>query len=222
MRLFHFQQYSSPFWEGANCVDNPKYCKEKKKNLTHSLSAHIKEWIIAGYLLNLPILYMKKVIVFPLLFALFGFGHPFYLSVTDLKFNAKENALQGYVKIFTNDLEDALRKKNGKAVDLINPKDSVMLKKILQSYLQEHLSISVNNKIWNYELMGFENEEGALWLYIQMKNCPFPSAITINNSILYDFLKDQSNIVHIEVHGEKKSLKVNYPETLLKFEFLPK
>lgn len=149
----------------------------------------------------------------------FSAPHPFYLSVTDLKYNEKEKALQGTVKIFVNDLEDALSKIHPKRVDLINPRDTAQVTKILNDYLQTRLTMSVNNKPLPYKLLGFEHEGEAIWLYLEAGNSPVPKRIDVSNSILCDFLKDQSNIVHVEVKGEKKSLKANCPDKEMVFEF---
>jgi len=150
---------------------------------------------------------------------LMGLKHPFYLSVTDLKYNEREATLQGSVKIFVNDLEDALTKINKKPVDLIHPKDAAATNKMLFGYLETHLEISLNSKKYEYYFIGFEREQEAVWLYIEIKKCPLPKKVEIKNSILYDFLKEQSNIVHMEVRGEKKSSKVNCPEKVMSFGF---
>jgi hypothetical protein len=162
---------------------------------------------------------MKQLLLsFCLLFC-FSFKHPFYLSVTDLKYNEKEKSIQDSVKIFTNDLEGALKKKLGRTVDLINIKDKGEVSRIMKDYLNEHLRIFPDGEPKNYELIGFEKEEEATWFYIELKNCSRPKTIKIENSVLYDFIKEQMNIVHIELNGEKKSYKVNYPEKEIRFEF---
>lgn len=162
---------------------------------------------------------MRRILIFGLIILFTAFKHPFYLSVTELKYNEKEKALQGSVKLFTNDLEDALKKIHQQTVDLINPKDTLHTKKLLAAYLKKRLSIQVNGEPKSYDLIGFEREQDAIWLYIELKNCPAPKKIDIENSLLYDFIKEQMNIVHFEVGGEKKSLKVNYPEKMLSFNF---
>lgn len=163
---------------------------------------------------------MKKIFSFTcLLILLFSFKHPFYLSVTDLKYNVGEKALQGNVKIFTNDLEGALKKIHGQTVDLINPKDTLKTKKILEDYLKKRLSLTINGQSKTYDVLGFENEQEAIWLYIEIKNCPLPKKIEVDNTLLYDYIKDQTNIIHLEVKAQKKSLKVGNPERLAVFEF---
>lgn len=161
---------------------------------------------------------MKTLILAAILFFCTALKHPFYLSVTDLKYNEKERSLQGSVKIFTNDLEGALKKKHNRTVDLINIKDSLATRKILSDYLKEHLTISPDGNPKDYLMLGFEREEEATWIYIEIKNCSKPKTLHFENSILYDHIKEQTNIIHVEVGEEKKSYKVVYPESVLKFE----
>lgn len=163
---------------------------------------------------------MKKSICLGFLLILFfSFKHPFYLSVTDLKYNPAAKALQGSVKIFTNDLETALKKVHGKTVDLINPKDTVATQKLLDDYLKKNLRFKINGQQKTYTLLGFENEQEAIWLYIELKNCPLPKKIEVETTLLYDHIKDQNNIIHLEVNGQKKSFKVSNPDKFSVFEF---
>jgi hypothetical protein len=78
---------------------------------------------------------MRIIIILLSLFFLTAFRHPFYLSVTDLKYSNKDRALQGSVKLFVNDLEAALKKINNQTVDLIHVKDTIQIKKLLHNYL---------------------------------------------------------------------------------------
>jgi hypothetical protein len=162
---------------------------------------------------------MKKFLFFSVVFFLFSFRHPFYLSVTDLKYNPREKALQGSVKLFINDLEGALKKIHGRTIDLVNPKDTLVTKKLLRDYLTGHLSFQVNGASLTYEMIGFEREQEALWLYIELKHCAPPKHIKVTNRLLYDAIKEQMNIVRLEVGAKEKSLKVTYPEKLMEFDF---
>jgi hypothetical protein len=162
---------------------------------------------------------MKKILILPFLLILMSAKHPFYLSVTELKYNAKEKLIEGSVKLFTNDLEDALRKIHKHSIDLINPKDSVKTKAILEEYIAKRLLITTDGKARNYECIGFEREQEAIWVYLEIKNCPEPKRLTIENSLLYDYIKEQTNIVHVEMKGEKKSLKLSCPEKIVNFDF---
>lgn len=162
---------------------------------------------------------MKKFIPLLALFFLCAFKHPFYLGLCELKYNEAEHTLQGSVKLFVNDMEDALTKLNGKKVDLINIKDSVATNVLVKTYLHQRLSFMVNDKKVSYHFIGFEKEEEAIWVYIEVLNCPKPKSIKVSNTLLYDFIKEQMNIVQVELANDKKSSKLVNPDKEVLFEF---
>ncbi|MEP7259341.1 MAG: DUF6702 family protein, partial [Flavitalea sp.] len=67
--------------------------------------------------------------------------------------------------------------------------------------------------------LGFERENEAAWSYLEAAHAPTPKTIEITNSILYDSFDQQINLVHVTVKGERKSAKLQYPESSLKFTF---
>lgn len=162
---------------------------------------------------------MKRILFYGLLLSAFSFRHPLYLGVLEIKYNTQDKSLQGAVKLFTNDLEDALNKINGKTTDLINPKDTSATEKLLMGYLSKRLAFTVNGQMRSYHFVGFEREEEAVWMYIEIKNCQQPKKLSIENTLLYDFLKEQSNIIHVEIQSLKKSLKLDNPQRQAVFEF---
>lgn len=161
---------------------------------------------------------LNSILIFSLLFC-FAFKHPFYLGVTDLKYNAKDKAIQGYVKLFTNDFENALKKIYKQPVDLINTKDTAATKKIIADYIAKHFLLKVNGQLKTFSVIGFEKEEDAIFSFIEFKNCTTPKTIEIETTFLYDYLKEQMNIVHFELSGTKKSVKVNNPDKKITFNF---
>lgn len=127
--------------------------------------------------------------------------------------------MQGAVKLFTNDLEDALKKTSRQPVDLINGKDKEALNKLLAEYIRKRLVLKLDGQQKEFSFIGFEREEEAIWAYIEYENCAPPKKIAVENSLLYDYLSGQSNIVSFELNGKKQSSKVTNPEKQLSFEF---
>jgi hypothetical protein len=161
---------------------------------------------------------MKRILFFCLAFACFSF-HPFYLSVTDLNYNAPEKALQGTVKIFVNDFEGALKKFSGKPVDLIHPKDSMQTRKLIGTYLSKKLSVTVNGTPKTVEVIGFEHESENIWVYIEVPGCGNPRTIGVENTLLFEYLKEQINIVQLEINGHRKSSRLVNPQSHADFTF---
>jgi len=164
---------------------------------------------------------LLKTLLFILIFFSFTASHPFYLSVTELKYDSKEKTLQASVKLFINDFEEALKKIYKKPVDLINysKNDKEGINDLIKDYIQNHLSVSVNSKKQTFNLLGFEREAEAIWVYLEAKNCPSPKKVDVQTTLLYDFIKTQINIVSCGVNSISKSSKVTNPEKKISFQF---
>ena len=63
--------------------------------------------------------------------------HPFYVSLTDIRYNPDHNRLEMAQRIFWDDLEAALSQQYKKKVDFLNPDDPQELEKFIESYLLE-------------------------------------------------------------------------------------
>ena len=59
----------------------------------------------------------------------------------------------------------------------------------------------------------------VIWVYLESKKVNQPKTIKINTTLLYDFLPQQTNIVHAEINGIKKSSKVLNPDSKIEFNF---
>jgi len=145
--------------------------------------------------------------------------HPFYISVTEINHNAAEKTLEISCKMFTEDLENVLNKTANPKIDISNPKSKDQITKLLNQYVSMHLQIRVNDQPVKLELLGFEEEREAIWSYLQVNNIPSVKKIEINDSLLYDSFADQINLVHVTVSGNRKSSRVNNPESMVRFEF---
>jgi hypothetical protein len=143
--------------------------------------------------------------------------HPFFLSVTDMKYNEKNKSMEIACKMFTNDLEDALKRTTKKTVDLINSKDKTETQKLISDYITKRLTVSINGKIKTLKCIGYEKEDDVIWTYMEIEKCEKPKQLVIQNGLLYDFLKEQVNLVSFEIDGNKRSSKVSNPEKEIKF-----
>lgn len=145
--------------------------------------------------------------------------HPFFVGVTEIQHNAKDQTLEISVKLFADDFEKALSKSNQVTVDLVNAKDPVKANKMVATYLQQHLLLKVNGKPVQFDFVGYEKEREAVWSFVQVNNIATVSKLEITNSLLYDAYEQQINIMHVTVNGERKSTKLSYPDQQASFSF---
>lgn len=144
--------------------------------------------------------------------------HPYYLSVTELKYNAAEKTMAVSCKMFTNDLEEAIKRSSGKSTDLLNPKDKKEVDRELTEYICKRLLLTIDGKACSLKYLGYEKEEDCIWTYLEIEKITKPKDLKIQNSLLYDYLKEQINIVHVEVGTFKESSKVSNPDSKIEFK----
>ena len=77
----------------------------------------------------------------------------------------------------------------------------------------------VDGKPVKLTYIGYETEKESAHCYFQVDHIATVKKIEISNSILYDFIDSETNIMHVTVNGTRKSGKVSYPEKDAVFQF---
>ena len=145
--------------------------------------------------------------------------HPYYVSVTEIKHNGKEQSLEISCRVFSDDLESALNKLGRGKVDILNPKNFAQINPLIAEYIPQHLKISINGKPVSILFLGYELESEATWCYFEVKGVRSVKNISITNDILYAEHDEQINMMHITVNGERKSTKLDNPAKTAEFSF---
>lgn len=141
------------------------------------------------------------------------FFHPFYISLTDIRYNSASKTLEISQKIFWDDLEVALSDINKGKIDFLNPKDPESLAVLVENYLLLHNEVIVNGQVLKLNYLGFEIEEDAAWFYLEAQKVPVPKTITVKNTVLVDRFAGQQNIVNIYQQQKPKSLILDKNKT---------
>lgn len=153
------------------------------------------------------------------LLALCFYLHPIHVSVTEIEFDEKEEALEIMMRVFIDDLELSLRNSlTDPELDVLNPKDGTT-DDLVREYLKEHLKISLDNKPQRTRYLGHERESDAFIFYIEAPNVKKWKTITIHNDLIMATHDDQSNIVHVYVGDKVKSLRLTRDTPVDKLTF---
>lgn len=138
-------------------------------------------------------------------------AHPYYMSVTEFEYKPAEKEVQVACKIFTDDLEETLKKEYKRKVDIMNASTKKENEQLLNRYLQQHLRLQLDGKTAALQMIGFEQEGEAVWIYLVASNtAAFKSAVVFND-LLYSYREDQLNIIHFKNKGERKSYRFTFP-----------
>jgi len=134
------------------------------------------------------------------------FFHPFYISLTEIRYNAGNKSLEIAQKIFWDDLEVALGDIHQTKVDFLNPADRKALEEMAKAYLLEKNEIRINGQKVKLSYLGFEIEEEAAWFYLEAEKVPLPKTVEIYSSVLIQHFDGQQNIVNFYMDRKPKSL----------------
>lgn len=144
--------------------------------------------------------------------------HPFYVSVTEIEYRSGSAELGVSTKFFTDDLEETLKKFSNTKIDLKNG-DVNTNKKWIEAYLKKHLQVKINNSVVEFQFLGYEIDQEATWCYYSAQKIPEIKTIDVTADLLYEFKKEQINLFHVIVNGQRKSNRMSAPEGSFRVSF---
>ena len=163
---------------------------------------------------------MQLTVISWALWAYLSLLHPFFISLTEVRYNAGSKKMELAQKIFWDDLEVALSKEAGVTVDFLKPKDKAKLESQVKAYLLKHTQVWVNGKLVPLTYLGYEVEEDAAWFYLESTATNLPKTVEVQNTLLLRDFDGQQNIVHVYLNSKSpKSLLLGEGKEKGKVEF---
>jgi len=158
--------------------------------------------------------------IYSFLIAFVSLMHPIHISVTEINYNEKSKSLQITNRIFTDELELGVRAQRKEAeLDLLEPKNGVTTKQLVQDYLTAHIKIKIDGKPVKINFLGFEQEDISIVSYVEIENVKKIKTIEVFNDIITEIHDDQSNLVHITYKSPVKSTRLTRENTSEIFDF---
>lgn len=150
----------------------------------------------------------------------FGFmaPHAFHVSVTEIKHNPVEKTLEISTNLFTEDIETALRKDYKEKVEVLAPRDSVKTHQLLEKYFRKHLQLTHKDKKLEFEFLGFEKISDRIWCYMEVRQAESPDPPCVINTLLFEHIKEQTNMIHFTNSAGRKSIRLDNPDSRTCFE----
>lgn len=150
---------------------------------------------------------MKKYIIIALIIpSLMSFTlHKYYLSVTDVEYNAEAKSVQLITRIFYDDLEDVLNERYDKNFILSDRSDQEEIDTYLKKYLISKIKIRVNDELKKLQFVGKEYEDDYVVCYIETSRVDSITKFEIENELLIDLFPEQKNMIHTKIYKRQKS-----------------
>ena len=144
-------------------------------------------------------------------------NHAIYISVANIDIQAKENVLLISLKVFSDDLEDAIHNHTGVREKVVGRSDFTDLSEVIEDYINQKFKIFLDEKQVPLQVSSCENIGDTTWIYLTGETGDFKNSIRVSNLVLFEVFDTQKNIVEIEYSGEKYyySLSKEEPEVTI-------
>lgn len=136
-------------------------------------------------------------------------GHPFYISICQIDHNPDTRALEIAVRIFTDDLEQALESMGTDRLHLGTEREAEKADLYIGRYLAQQVVLEINGIRTEAVYLGKEVDDDGTWCFVEIGDIPELKTMTMTNTLLLETFEDQVNLVHVKAHDQKKSLIFN-------------
>lgn len=131
-------------------------------------------------------------------------AHKFYVSITQIEYNQKEKNAEIIIRIFADDLENALGKRAGRSVKIGQTED---FDKLALAYLRETFEFrNRSGQAVKFNWVGKEVQTDMVWIYIEAKMPEGLGGAQLRNRILFEMFSEQVNIVNTKFNGKQTGL----------------
>ena len=146
-----------------------------------------------------------------LYFISFLFLHEFYVSISYMEYDSERKAIEVQKKIFFDDFEIALKKKNNlDKFDILNSKTE-LVDNYIEAYLKENISFEVNNKVYDINYLGHEYINGTINCYYEVLKIKKIKKIIITDRSLFSSFDEQENLIYFEMMNKLSTIRLKNP-----------
>ena len=146
-----------------------------------------------------------------LYFISFLFLHEFYVSISYMEYDSERKAIEVQKKIFFDDFEIALKKKNNlDKFDILKTKTEIV-DNYIEAYLKENVSFQVNDKLYDINYLGHEYINGTINCYYEVFNVKIIKNIILTDRSLFSSFDDQENLIYFEMMNKLSTIRLKNP-----------
>lgn len=130
-------------------------------------------------------------------------AHSFHASIGELELDSKTKRAELSLRVFTDDLENALSAGEPKAVKLETTSDADAR---IVAYLDARLVLrDANGKALKWKWVGRESDVQTTWIYVET-TWSGAAPKTLENRLFFELFADQVNSVNVRRDGKRSGL----------------
>ncbi|MCW1953868.1 MAG: hypothetical protein KIH80_006835 [Flavobacteriia bacterium] len=133
--------------------------------------------------------------------------HKFYLSVSQLSYSQKDQAIQMTCRVFIDDFNAVLKERYAITALLGTDEPAPMAEKYAEEYMVKKVQFFEDDQPLDIQLLGYKKDNDVLIYFLEAKTNSFTEAkkFEVRHSLLTDLFEGQQNVVHTQFRGVKKS-----------------
>tara|TARA_Y100000782_G_C10184442_1_gene265676 strand:- start:259 stop:774 length:516 start_codon:yes stop_codon:yes gene_type:complete len=153
--------------------------------------------------------YINFILPLALLFSTaFISPHAFHVSILEVKYSPENSELEFAAKLFTDDLERAMREEMELGVlNIGGAHEAEQLDSMIVAYLDDHFEVkasSVQQEI-PFKYVGREGDLDAQWVYFTVPVSKTQNHYNLSYTVFFEIFEDQRNVIHFETPDKKDS-----------------
>ena len=130
-------------------------------------------------------------------------SHKFHVSVAALEFNPKARAVEVVLRVYADDLENALSQHAKRPIKL-DPAKSKEAGEVVMAYLRSQFELkTAAGKHVKFTWVGLEAQVDMFWLYFEGKLPGGLAGAQLKNRVFCELFEDQVNIVNAKHQGKQ-------------------
>ncbi len=128
-----------------------------------------------------------------------------------MEYDSERKAIEVQKKIFFDDFEIALKKKNNlEKFDILKTKTEIV-DNYIEVYLKENVSFQVNDKLYDINYLGHEYINGTINCYYEVLKVKKIKNIIITDRSLFSSFDDQENLIYFEMMNKLSTIRLKNP-----------
>lgn len=133
--------------------------------------------------------------------------HKFYLSVSQLSYSQKDQAIQMTCRVFMDDFNAVLKERYAVTTPLGTDQQASVAEKFAEEYFQKKVNFYEDNRPLEIQVLGYKKDNDVLIYFLEAKTTSFMQAkkFEVRHTLLTDLFEEQQNVIHLKLRGLKKS-----------------
>ena len=128
-----------------------------------------------------------------------------------MEYDSERKAIEVQKKIFFDDFEIALKKKNNlDKFDILKTKTEIV-DNYIEAYLKENVSFEVNDKVYDINYLGHEYINGTINCYYEVLKIKKIKNIIITDRSLFTSFDEQENLIYFEMMDNLSTIRLKNP-----------